>query len=207
MFKIIAGVVGAIIAAVLVFAATKPDTFVVERGIAINAPPEAIFPFINDFHQWNAWSPYEHVDPNMQRTYSGAESGVGAVYNWSGNSDIGAGRLEITESTPPSKVALNLDFTKPMELSNKVVFALAADGGATRTTWTMSGPVPYPAKIMHVFINMDKMVGGDFEKGLVALKEVSEKAAAAAPPAEPAAETPATETPASETPAPAQPAP
>ena len=163
------------IAGVLIFAATKPDVFRVARSTSIKAAPDKIFPLINEFRNWASWSPYEHRDPAMKRTYSGAESGKGAIYEWNGNSNVGAGRIEITDTTPPSKVMINLDMLKPFEAHNNVVFTLEPKGETTSVTWAMSGPVPYFAKIMHVFMNVDRMVGTDFEAGLANMKAVAEK--------------------------------
>jgi uncharacterized protein YndB with AHSA1/START domain len=164
-----------VIAAVLIIAATKPDTFRVQRSTTIAAPPEKIFPHINDFHAWPAWSPYERKDPNMKRAFSGAATGRGAIYEWDGDKNVGKGRIEITEASPPARVALNLDMLKPFEAHNKVDFTLEPQGSATLVTWAMHGHTPYLAKIMHVFFNMDRMVGGDFEAGLANLKAVAER--------------------------------
>lgn len=175
IIKTIVIVVVVLIAGVLIFAATKPDTFRVERAASIKAPPEKIFAFINDFHRWGAWSPWEKKDPALKRTYGAATSGKGAVYAWEGNKDVGEGRMEIAESSPPSKVTIKLDFMKPFEAHNIVEFTLEPKGDATNVTWAMQGDTPYFAKIIHVFINMDSMVGKDFETGLANLKGAAEK--------------------------------
>ncbi|GGC68244.1 SRPBCC family protein [Undibacterium terreum] len=175
MFKTIGLIVLAAIAAVLLFAATKPDTFRVERTLSIKAPPEKIFPLINDFHQWAAWSPYEKLDPAMQRNFGGAASGLGSTYAWEGNSKAGAGKMEITESSPASKVIIKLDFAKPFEAHNTADFALQTQGDITTVTWAMHGPSPYISKLMGLFFNMDQIIGKDFETGLVNLKAVTEK--------------------------------
>lgn len=174
---IVAAVIAVLIAGVLACASTRPDTFRVRREMAINAPPEKIFPLINDFKNWGAWSPYEHKDPNMKRTYSGATSGKGATYAWDGDKNIGKGSMEITESSPSSKVALKLDFTSPFEAHNLVEFTIQPQGSSnvTKVSWDMHGPAPFMAKVMHVFINMDRMVGTDFEAGLANLKAAAEK--------------------------------
>jgi carbon monoxide dehydrogenase subunit G len=174
MIKIIAIVVVVLIAAILILAAAKPDTFRVQRAARIKAPPEKIFAFINDFNRWGSWSPWEKKDPAMKRTYGASTSGKGAVYAWEGNKDVGQGRMEIAESSPPSKVTLKLDFVKPFEAHNIVEFALEPKGDATNVTWAMQGATPYFAKIIHVFINMDSMVGKDFETGLANLKAAAE---------------------------------
>ncbi|HZF20216.1 MAG TPA: SRPBCC family protein [Burkholderiales bacterium] len=175
MFKKIAIVVAVLIAALLVFAATKPDTFRVQRAASIKAPPEKVFALLNDFQRWEAWSPWEKKDPAMKRTFSVVTSGKGAQYAWEGNKEVGQGRMEIAESVPPSKVAIKLDFVKPFEAHNTVEFTLDPKGDATNLTWAMLGDTPYLAKIIHVFIDMDKMVGKDFETGLANLKTLAEK--------------------------------
>jgi uncharacterized protein YndB with AHSA1/START domain len=171
----VAIVVVVLISAVLIFAATKPDTFRVQRAASIKAPPEKVFALINDFNWWGAWSPWEKKDPAMKRTFGATTSGKGAVYAWEGNKDVGQGRMEIAESVPSSRIRINLDFVKPFEARNLVEFALEPKGDVTNITWAMQGDTPYFAKIIHVFINMDKMVGNDFEAGLANLKAVSEK--------------------------------
>ena len=175
MLKTILIVVAVFIVGVLAFAATKPDTFSVQRSASIKAPPEKIFAVINDFHRWPDWSPWEKLDPAMKRTQSGAASGKGAVYAWEGNSKAGAGRMEIIESTPASKVGIQLDFIKPFEGHNIADFTFAPENDATRVTWTMHGPTPFVSKVMQVFVSMDTMIGKDFEAGLANLKALTEK--------------------------------
>lgn len=178
MFEIIstmAVVLAIAIAIVLLLAATKPNTFSVQRAAIVNAPPEKIFPLINDFHQWGTWSPYEHKDPAMKRTYSGAARGSGAVYAWEGDKNVGSGRMEILEASAPSKIVIKLDFFSPFEAHNTAEFTMLPQDDATRVTWRMHGPAPFMARIMHVFINIDKMVGKDFEVGLANLKRLAEK--------------------------------
>jgi hypothetical protein len=166
------------VAAVLVLAGMKPDTFRVERATRIKAPPERIFGLINDFRQWTAWSPWEKMDPALKRSYSGSPSGKGAVYEWEGNKKVGKGRMEIVEAAP-SRLALKLDFLRPFEAHNTVVFTIQPQGDATLVTWAMQGPLPYIGKVMHVFMNMDRMVGKDFETGLANLKAAAERPAIA----------------------------
>jgi uncharacterized protein YndB with AHSA1/START domain len=175
MIKTIAIAIVLLIAAVLIYAATKPDTFRVERSTTIKAPPEKIFALINDFKQWEAWSPWEKIDPGLKRTYSGATNGVGSIYEWNGNKDIGQGRMEIVESTPPAKVSLKLDFVTPFEAHNRVDFTLAQQGDMTTVTQAMYGPSPYVSKLMSIVFSMEKMVGGKYEEGLATLKAISEK--------------------------------
>ncbi|MES2192783.1 MAG: SRPBCC family protein [Pseudomonadota bacterium] len=172
---IVAVVLVIAIAIVLILAATKPDTFAVQRAAIVNAPAEKIFPLISDFRQWGAWSPYEHKDPAMKRTYSGAVRGKGAVYAWDGDKNVGSGRMEILDVSAPSKVVIKLDFYSPFEAHNTAEFTMLPQDDATRLTWRMHGPASFMAKIMHVFINIDKMVGKDFEVGLANLKRLTEK--------------------------------
>lgn len=175
MFKSIALIIAILIAGVLIFAATKPDTFRVQRSATINAPPEKIFPLINDLKQWGPWSPWEKKDPAMKRTFSAATAGKGATYAWEGNKDVGKGSMEITESAPPSRIRFKLDFVTPFEAHNRVTFTLEPRGSSTNVTWAMEGLTPYFAKIIHVFLDMDRMVGKDFEAGLAGIKAIAEK--------------------------------
>jgi Polyketide cyclase / dehydrase and lipid transport len=163
------------VAAVLAYATTKPDTFRVQRSASIKAPADKIFPLINDFHSWAAWSPYEKLDPELKRTYSGAPSGKGAVYAWEGNNKVGAGRMEIVDAPPPSKVAIKLDFLRPFEAHNTAEFTLAPAGDATTVTWAMDGQNLYVGKVMSIFVDMDDMIGKDFATGLANLKNLAEK--------------------------------
>lgn len=166
------------IAAVLVFASTRPDTFRVERSITIKAPPQKVFDAISDFHRWTEWSPWENIDPGLKRAYGGAQSGVGAVYDWTGNSKVSTGRMEITGATAPSKIVIKLDFLKPMEAHNTAEFTIEPQGGGkeegVRVTWAMFGPALFMGKLMTLFVSMDRMVGGSFEQGLANLKRISE---------------------------------
>ena len=159
--------------ALLVYAATKPNTFRVQRSLRIAAPPQAIVSHIDDFREWAAWSPYEKLDPAMQRTFSGPTKGVGAVYEWSGNNKAGAGRMEIIEDRP-ERVAFKLEFSRPMRANNVSAFDLVPDGGETKVTWSMEGPSAYMMKVMGIFMNMDNLIGRDFETGLRNLKKISE---------------------------------
>ena len=175
MLKKIVIVMFVLLAALLGFAATKPDTFRVERSTSIKAPPQKIFPLINDFHNWGAWSPWEKMDPAMKRAHSGAPGGKGAVYEWDGNDKVGQGRMEVTDSVPPSRIAIKLDFLKPFEGHNIAEFTLYPKGESTDVTWAMHGPSPFIMKVMGVFASMDSMVGKDFEAGLANLKATAEK--------------------------------
>lgn len=175
-FFIILGVLGGLLALLLIYAATKPANFRVERSTTIKAPPEKIFPLISDFHQWPGWSPWENIDPNLKRSYSGSENGLGAVYGWEGNKRVGQGRMEITESAEPRKIVIKLDFLKPFEAHNTAEFSLTPQGESTSVVWAMHGRQPYMLKVMTtLFFNMDSMVGKDFEKGLASMKAIAEK--------------------------------
>lgn len=165
----------ALIAIFLIVAAMRPNSFRVERSIDINAPAEKVFPLINDYKHWGSWSPYENIDPEMKRTFSGAPSGKGSVYEWNGNKNIGRGRMEIIDEAPPSKIIIKLDFFSPFEAHNTAEFTMRPKGNATNVTWAMQGPVPYMMKIMHMFINMDRMCGDQFQQGLTSMKAVAEK--------------------------------
>ncbi len=169
IFAIILGV-----AAILILANTKPDSFRVERSITILASPDKIFAFINDFHRWSAWSPWEKLDPAMLRTFGGAAEGPGAIYEWDGNKQVGQGRMEIAEAVPPDRLVIQLDFIRPFEGHNIAEFTLQQLGTSTRLTWAMHGPSPFISKIMQVFVSLDRMIGKDFETGLANLKAVAE---------------------------------
>lgn len=173
MLKIAIIAVLVLIAGFLLFVATRPDTFRVERSVGIQASPEKILPLINDFHRWEEWSPWEKVDPAVKRSYSGPASGVGAIYEWSGNKDLGSGRIEIVESSP-SKVVMNIDFITPIEAHNKVEFTLVARGNATVVTEAMYGTSNFLSKGMHLFFNMDKMIGEKYEEGFASMKAIAE---------------------------------
>jgi hypothetical protein len=178
MFEIIAIIAVALaiaIAIVLILAATKPDTFRVQRAIAVKAPAEKIFPLINDFHQWGTWSPYENKDPAMKRSYGGSASGKGAVYGWEGNKNVGSGRMEILDASVPAKIVIKLDFYTPFEGHNTAEFTMLPQGDATNVTWLMHGPAPFMHKVMQVFMNLDNMIGKDFEVGLANLKGLTER--------------------------------
>jgi uncharacterized protein YndB with AHSA1/START domain len=177
IIAILAGVLVIAIAIILILAATKPNTFSVQRAALVKAPPEKVFPLINDFHQWTTWSPWENKDPAMKRTYSGPPSGRGAAYAWEGNKNVGAGRMEILDALSPSKIVIKLDFFKPFEGHNTAEFTMLPQGDAATTNinWLMHGPAPFMSKVMQVFMNMDNMIGKDFEIGLANLKRLTEK--------------------------------
>ncbi|MFA6016183.1 MAG: SRPBCC family protein [Gallionellaceae bacterium] len=173
MLKLILTIVVLAIAAILIYASTKLDTFHVERSVNIKAPPEKIFPFINDFRQWAMWTPYNR-DPSMKKTYGGSATGKGATYAWDGNKDVGQGDISITDTTAPNKVVLDLHMIKPFEARNVVVFTIEAAGDTTRVTWGMDGTNNLLSKVMGLFIDMDNMIGKDFAAGLAKLKIVAE---------------------------------
>jgi uncharacterized protein YndB with AHSA1/START domain len=164
-----------VVAAILIFATTKPDSFSVQRTATIKAPPEKIFPLINDYRSWMSWSPWEKKDPAMKRTYSGAASGKGSVYEWEGNKEIGQGRMEIAEVSPPSHVAIDMHFIKPFDSFSTAEFTLQPKGDSTDVTWSMHGPNAYISKIITIFVSMDKMIGKEFETGLANLKTIAER--------------------------------
>jgi len=174
MLKIILVAVVMLLAAILIYATTRPDTLHVERAIDIKASPEKIFALINDFKQWDAWTPY-NKDPAMKKTYSANASGKGAQYAWEGNKEVGRGEITITDTTPPREIVLALHMIQPFEGHNHVVFSLDAKGDTTTVTWTLEDKHTYFMKVMSLFLNLDKMIGGDFEMGLAKLKTVAEK--------------------------------
>jgi len=175
MLKNILIIVAAAIAALLIYAAFKPDSFRLSRSTPIAAPPEKVFALINDLRQFNAWNPFARIDPKQVITYDATSAGVGGAYNWQGEKS-GAGRMQIAESVAPRQVSAKLDFTKPFEAHNMVDFTVQAQGDkASTVTWTMHGPMPYLNRLMTVFFDMDKTVGKDFEAGLANLKALAEK--------------------------------
>jgi uncharacterized protein YndB with AHSA1/START domain len=178
MLEIIAAVamiLAIAIAAVIILAATKPNKLRVERTATIKAPAETIFPLINDFRKWRTWSPYETKDPAMKRTYGGAESGKSATYAWDGDRNVGSGRMEILDASAPQKIAIKLDFFTPFEGHNTAEFTMLPQEDGTHVTWLMHGPANFMSRLIQVFINLDNMIGKDFEAGLANLKKVVER--------------------------------
>lgn len=173
MFKKILIGLAAVVVAILVYATTKPDTFAITRNVTINAKAETIHGFLNDLNQWSAWSPWEKLDPEMKRTFSGPVSGPGSVYEWQGNSTVGKGRMEILQSSP-QQIRIKLDFVEPIEGHNITTFDLNENNGVTQVNWTMAGPNNFLSKVMQVFMNMDRIIGKDFESGLANLKARAE---------------------------------
>ena len=175
ILAIVGAVVVVAVAAILIYAATRPDSFRVQRSATMNAPAEKIFPYLEGLKRWTEWSPYEGRDPQMKRAYSGADSGKGAVYEWDGNDNVGKGRMEIVDSKPPSKVVIKLDFLKPFEGHNTAELTVEPKGGQTIVTWAMYGPSTFMTKLIGMFMDMDDMIGRDFAAGLAKLKTVVEK--------------------------------
>ena len=175
MIGIIGIVAAAVVGGITAMAARKPAMFRVERSTSIQAPPETIFALLSDFRQWPDWSPWEKLDPAMTRTLSGAASGVGAVYAWTGNKNVGAGRMEITDAQAPTRLTIKLDFLRPFEAHNRIDLTLEPSGGSTGVRWAMHGPNTKVMRVMGTFVSMDKMMGKDFEKGLSNLKRLAEQ--------------------------------
>jgi uncharacterized protein YndB with AHSA1/START domain len=178
MLKIVTGIVAAfaiLCGGVVAVAATRPDTFRIERSAAIKAPPEKIYAIIHDLRHWPSWSPWQKLDPGMKVTNSGPVAGKGAVSEWSGNSKVGSGRTEITEAIPPSRIIMKLDMLSPLEAHNIVEYKLEPNGEVTTVTWAMHGTQPLLGKVVGLFIDCDKMVGQSFEEGLANLKALVER--------------------------------
>jgi hypothetical protein len=177
---VVLALIAVAIAGVLAYAATKPDTSRIARSAQIEAAPDRIFVLINDLPAWQAWSPYEKKDPDMQRSFTGPAAGVGARYAWAGDKNIGKGRMEIVESMAPrngsAKIAIRLEFLEPFQHTAMADFTLQpAANGATSVTWAMTGPANYLSKVMSVVFDFDKMIGRDFEAGLADLKILAER--------------------------------
>jgi hypothetical protein len=168
-------VVGALVALFAVVVASRPSKFHIERSIAIAAPPERAFSQVNDFRKWVGWSPWEQMDPSMKKTFEGAPAGAGAVYSWAGNKKVGEGRMTIERSEAPSVVGLKLEFLKPWQATNATTFSFVPSDGGTRVTWAMDGENrTFGMKAFSLVMNMDKLVGRDFERGLASLKTLAE---------------------------------
>ena len=174
--KILAIVV-VIIIVLVVIVALQPADFRVARSTLMSAPPPAVFAQVNDFHKWNAWNPWGKIDPAMKQNYEGAPAGPGAVYTWTGNKEVGEGRMTITDTRPSDLIRVKLEFFKPFAATNTAEFTFVPEGNQTRVTWSMFGEKNFMAKAIHLFMNMDKMIGGQFEKGLADMKTAAEGAA------------------------------
>jgi hypothetical protein len=171
----ILAVIALLVVAFVLYVVTRPAKFRIERSIAISAPPERAFVHVNDFRNWVGWSPWEKMDPSMKKTFDGAVAGTGSVYTWAGNSKVGEGRMTIERSETPSLVGLKLEFLKPWQATNATTFSFVPAAGGTKVTWAMEGENrTFGAKAFAVVMNMDKLVGRDFEKGLASLKTLSE---------------------------------
>ena len=176
MFKIILIALAVIIVVLPVVVALQPDEFRVSRSASMAAPPQIIFAQVDDLGKWEAWNPWQKVDPAMKLTFAGPPAGPGASYSWAGNKDVGEGRLTITESRPNDLVRIKLEFMKPFTATNTATFTFKPEGNKTAVTWSMEGRNNFFAKAIHLCMNMDKMVGGQFEKGLADMKSVVESA-------------------------------
>jgi uncharacterized protein YndB with AHSA1/START domain len=174
MLKTILVALAVIIVVLVVIVALQPSDFRVTRSITISAPPPAVFAQVNDFHKWEAWNPWGKIDPAMKQTYEGAPAGVGAIYTWAGNNEVGEGRMTITDSRPSELIRVKLEFFKPFAATNTAEFTFKPEGNQTLVTWSMFGEKNFMAKAVHLVMNMDKMIGGQFEKGLADMKSVVE---------------------------------
>ncbi|MDB6108491.1 MAG: hypothetical protein JWR69_241 [Pedosphaera sp.] len=163
----------AIVAVFVVVVAVQPSEYRVTRTATISAPAAAVFAQVDDFHKWEAWSPWAKIDPAMKQTYEGAPAGTGAIYTWAGNNDVGAGRMTLTENHPNELIRIKLEFLKPFASICDTEFTFKPDGNQTAVTWTMGGKNNFMAKGIHLFMNMDKMIGGQFEKGLADLSSAA----------------------------------
>jgi Polyketide cyclase / dehydrase and lipid transport len=169
-------IVAIIVVAFVVIVAMRPSEFRVTRSTTISAPPPAVFAQVNDFHKWEAWNPWGKIDPGMKQAYEGAPAGTGAIYTWTGNKEVGEGRMTITESRPSDLIRIKLEFFRPFRANNTTEFSFKPERNQTAVTWSMTGDNNFIAKAVHLFMNMDKMVGGQFEKGLAQMKAVVETA-------------------------------
>ncbi len=176
MLKIILILIPIVVIAFIIVIALRPADFSIMRSAAIAATPGVVFAQVNDFHNWEAWSPWAKIDPNAKNTFAGPASGAGAAFSWSGNKQVGAGHMLITESLPYELIKIKLDFIRPFKATNVAVFTFKPEDDQTVVTWTMSGQNNFFAKAFSLFINCDKMVGGDFEKGLAQLNSVAQTA-------------------------------
>lgn len=167
---------GVLIAGLLIFVATRPADFRITRFATIAAPSSAVFAQVNELRKWEAWSPWAKLDPSMKQTFEGPAAGVGAVSTWSGDKKVGAGRMTILESNPDDLVRIKLEFFRPFKATNMAEFTFKPQGEQTLVTWTMTGEKNFMAKAFHLLVNMDKLVGGDFEKGLAQMKSIAESA-------------------------------
>jgi hypothetical protein len=166
----------AVVLVLVVIIATRPTEFRVERSATISAPAPVVFAQVNDFHKWEAWSPYVKRDPAMKRSVEGPPAGVGAIYTWSGNHEVGEGRTTIVESRPGKLIRIKLEFVRPFAATSTAAFTFKPEGERTAVTWSLDGRNSFPAKAMGLVMSMDKMIGDDFEKGLAQMKSIAETA-------------------------------
>ena len=176
MFKIILIVLAVVIGVLAVVVVLQPAEFRVERSATMSAPAQVVFAQVDDLRKWEAWNPWQKVDPAMKLTFEGPATGPGASYSWAGNKEVGEGRLTITESRPNDLVRIKLEFMKPFAATNIATFTFTPQANQTAVTWSMEGRNNFVAKALHLFMNMDKMVGSQFEKGLADMKKVAEAA-------------------------------
>jgi hypothetical protein len=174
MLKKILIAVAVLVVLFVIIVALQPSEFRVARSATVSAPSPAVFAQVNDFHKWEAWNPWGKIDPAMKQTYEGAAAGTGAIYTWTGNNEVGEGRMTITESRPSELIRINLEFFKPFAANSSAEFTFKPEGNQTAVTWSMAGQNNFMAKAIHLFINMDKMIGGQFEKGLASMKSIVE---------------------------------
>jgi len=177
MIKKILLVLVVIVAGFLGFVALQPSEMRVQRTATIDAPPDVVFAQVNDFHSWEAWSPWAKLDPQAKNSFEGSASGAGAVFHWSGNDQVGEGTMTLTESKPYESIRIKLDFRKPFAGTNDVHFTFKPEGTQTAVSWTMTGEKNFICKMFGIFMDMDKMIGGDFEKGLASMKATAEATA------------------------------
>jgi uncharacterized protein YndB with AHSA1/START domain len=174
MFEIFLIALAAIVVVFLIIVAMQPAQYRVARSATVAAPAQAVFAQVNDFHKWEAWNPWGKIDPAMKHSYEGAPAGTGAVYSWVGNKEVGEGRMTLTESRPSDLIRIKMEFFKPFAGNSIAEFTFKPEGNQTAVTWSMSGDNNFMAKAIHLFMNMDKMIGGQFEKGLAQIKSLVE---------------------------------
>jgi Polyketide cyclase / dehydrase and lipid transport len=178
MLEIILIALAVIVLVLVVIIALQPSDFRVARSTTVSAPPPAVFAQVNDFHKWEAWNPWGKIDPAMKQAYDGAPAGTAAIYKWAGNNEVGEGCMTIIESRPSELIRIKLEFVKPFAATNTAEFTFKPEGNQTAVTWSMFGEKNFMAKAVHLFMNMDKMIGGQFEKGLASMKSIVEGARA-----------------------------
>jgi len=178
MLKSLALAFAALVVVLLVVILLQPATFRISRSASMAAPPATVFAQVNDFHNWEAWNPWQKIDPGAKNTYSGAAAGPGSTFAWEGNDEVGAGRMTITEARPNDLVRVKLEFLKPFAATNTADFTFEPRDGQTAVTWSMYGDNTFMSKAFGLFMDMDKMVGEQFEKGLADMKQIVEQRAA-----------------------------